>query len=351
MSQSIMPDIIGSASNLIGGLIGKSGEEEQDNFAEDHARARTAMGTEALQALDNYYKTGSLGQYQAGQPYPGDLGAYDLSDVQKTSLGQLSGLVSGGLPDTYLKGRDVLTDYLEKDYDPYTSDLYKGFRTGAMRERDEATDQLRRDMAVTGDLYSTETARQSGLLGERTQQSLQNLLAALADQNVARRLGVAGDVTQLGFQEQDAAARNMGLGMSLGDIERQLKDQQAKDKYTDYKRQQAEWYDTVYAAKGVASQGAVSLGGTSAVSGGGTESPYAGLINSGLQLAGQGIAKVDWGGLIGNMFGGNKTTGTTGGNAVDLYGNQGAMNMFNSSGSSSAVDVYGNTGAMNLFNS
>lgn len=290
------PYLISGGANILGGLIGG---RKKDNFLEDHNKARIEMGTNALTALEDFYKTGRLGQYQAGEPYSGSLGDFNLTNLQQMSLDQLTGLLGSGLPQTYETGRNALSDFVNTGYDPATSDLYKGFRTGAMREANEAQDALRRNLAVTGDLYSTENARQSGLLQERLGLGLQNKLAELADTNVQRRLGAASDLTQLGLQEEDLLAKRIGLGMSLGDIERQLRTQEAQAKYNEFKRQRSEWYDTVNAAKQIAGVGGVSTG----QGGGSSDDPFTGLLNTGLQLAGRGVGKFI--NSFGNKSGGN----------------------------------------------
>lgn len=299
--------LIGAATITTGGAIGSkllsgSGDSSDANFYSDHNKARIAMGTEALQALAEYYKTGKLGSYQAGEAYTGDLGAYDLTDLQNISLDKLESLLTGGLPDTYLTGKNILSDFVNTDYNAATSDLYKNYRTSVMREREDAANALKRDMAFTGDLYSTETAKQTGLLNERTMDQLNTKLAELTDTNVSRRLNAANLLSQLGFQEGDYEARNIGMGMSLGDIERALADQKAKDAYAEYKRQRTEWYDTVNAAKIVAGSNGLTTTGTSQD----TSSAFSSLLNTGLQLAGTSVGK-----SLTNLFSGSGSSSSS----------------------------------------
>lgn len=305
--QALLGPLIGAGATIGSSFLGGGGGGS--NTARDIAEANAMNVARALDALTRYWRTGTFGHrkgpgvYTAGEAYTGSLGDFNLTDLQKVSLDKLTGLLGGGLSPTYEQGKDFLSEFVSKAYDPASSDLYKGFRTNVMREKGDALDQLKREMAFTGDLYSTETAKQTGLLGERTQQSLQNKLAELADTNVLRRLGAAEDLTQLGLQEEDVLTKRIGLGMSLGDIERQLRTMEAQAKYDEYKRQRSEWYDVVNTAKGVAGMASSTLGGLTSMQNRGTN-PFTNLLNQGLALAGEGIGKfmgnINWGGSSGS---------------------------------------------------
>lgn len=291
--------LIGPAISAGAGILGSLNKKGK-SVAEQQMEAMNNLKLQNMEALSNYSKTGQLGQYQAGEPYTGDLGSFDPTQLENMGLEQLTQLMGSGMPETYTKGLNPLLDFMNTGYDAANSDLYKGFRTGAMREQQTGMDDLKRNLAVTGDLYSTNTGREAGLLGERTQQNLQNKLAELTDTNVARKLGIAKDVTQLGMQEEDLKQQRIQQAMTLGSLQRVLKDQEAKAKYAEFNRTRAEWQDTVDAAKQLASGGFVQPNES------GSGNIFSELLNAGISglTSAQGMS--GWQSLF-KGFGNNKT--------------------------------------------
>lgn len=155
----------------------------------------------ALESLLGYARSGKYGGYTAGQEYGDPLGAYDVSALEKLGGEEYRKLLS---TDTY---------------DPYSEKgVYKGFKRGVLREEQEASDRLMRDMAVTGGLYSKETGKQRGLLGERAMEQLTGKQAELYDIYGQRKLAGA----EKAFQ--------------YGGLERELESARSRDKYTDWLR-------------------------------------------------------------------------------------------------------------------
>jgi len=264
---------------------------------------------QAMSMLMDFAKTGKFGNFQAGQEYTGKLGDYDMSELEKTGQSKLLSLLTGGMPDIYNQGRDEISKLLTTDkYDPYAKGgVYEGYKKNVLRERDESTDALKRDMAVTGGLYSTATGKEAGLLGERATGQLNDKLAQLYDVFAQRKLAGAETAANMGLQEENVAQNRIAASQQYGQLQRMLADAQAKDKYADWTRARSEYGDTIDAAKTVLGK-QVPYGVKSITTK--EPSPFSNLLNTGLNLAGNyfgsylgGLGLKDSG-----LFGSNKST-------------------------------------------
>ena len=277
------------------------------------------MTAESL--LEHYAKTGRWGGFQAGQDYTGPLGAYEMTEPEKTAQSQLLQLLQGTMPEMFTQGAGVIKDYALGDkFDPYSEKgIYSGFKRNVMREAGDVASALDRKLAITGDMYSTARAKEHGLLGERTQNILSDKLAELYDQFVTRKLGAAQDLTKLGLQEEGIKTGRIGLGMSLGSFDRLLKDVQAKEAYADWNRKRGEWLDSINAANTLWNKnvpyGMKTLEYTE-------PSPFAAVLNSGLQLAGTIIGSMAGGpagAMAGSAIGSGVGNAITGGGSPSMY--------------------------------
>ena len=207
----------------------------------------------AMSMLSNYAKTGQWGggAYQAGEDYDGKLGEFQMTDTEKSGQDMLTKLMNtAGIGEMFDLGKTEIKDLLATDkYDPYSkTGVYGGYKKNVLREEQESSDRLKRDLAVTGDLYSTNTGKEMGLLKERSQDQLSSKLAELYDVYGQRKLQGAETAAQMGIQEQQSEVGKIGLSQSLGSLDRLLKDAEAKTKYADWIRGREEWRDTVSSA-------------------------------------------------------------------------------------------------------
>lgn len=255
----------------------------------------------AMRDLVNFYKTGKFGGYQAGAEYGGKLGEFEMTDLEKTGQGKLSSMVAGGLPELFRMGGNEIKKLLTtEEYDPYSEKgVYKGFKKNVLRESAESSDILNRDLAVTGDLYSTAHAKEQGLLRERTHGTLTNKLAELYDTFAGRKLEGARTAADMGVAGERMEKERIGMTQSVGALGRLLKDAEAKTKYADWQRQRSEWLDLSNVATNIFNRnipyGVKEMTSESA-------SPFSKLMNTGLQIAGAVIGG-GMGGPIGAILG------------------------------------------------
>lgn len=205
----------------------------------------------AMKMLNDFAQTGKFGNYQAGDAYGGSLGDYQMTDATQLGQSQLMDMLKSAMPEAFTMGQNEFKNVLATDkYDPNAENgVYSGFKRNVMRESQDAKDALQRDLALTGDMYSSDRAKQLGILGERTSNSLQDKLAELYDQYANRRLSAASQLGQMGAQEESIKQNRINLASTIGDMQRQLNDQKAKAQYADWSRARGEQQSQIDAAK------------------------------------------------------------------------------------------------------
>ncbi len=245
--------------------------------------------------LADFAETGKFGDFQAGEKYGGKLGEFDMTGIEKTGQNKLMELVSGKMPELFQLGQKEIKDLLSTDkYDPYAKGgVYQGFKKQTLREGQEASDILKRQMSITGDTFSTANIREHGKLAERTHDTLTNKLAELYDRFAGRKLAGAETAARMGAQEEGIKTGRIGLSQSLGALGRMLKDAEAKTKYQDWIRGRSEWGEAINAAKSV--MGKSVPYGVKSITTPDSPSPFSNLLNQGLQIAGN---------IAGSYFGG-----------------------------------------------
>lgn len=241
---------------------------------------------QALQALSGFSQTGKLGNYQAGEAYTGSLGDYTMTATEKAGQNKLSELVNGGTNQLFGAGSDEIMKLLTTDkFDPYAKGgVYAGFEQNLARTQNDASTQLKRNLAVTGDLYSTANAKEHGLLAERTQLQSSNKLAELYQHFSDQKVSAAGTAIDAGVKQEAIDQGRISLSQSAGALERLLSDAQAKAKYADYLRGRTEVSQQVDAAKTVLNKDVPY--GVKSFTTPDSPSPFSNLLNAGLQIAG-----------------------------------------------------------------
>jgi len=251
------------------GLSGYFGSKRQGGQTVSQGPMYTPEQQEAMQLLLGFGKRGRYRGYTAGESYGGPLGAYDMTDIERGGQDRLMDLLKSPIGDVEYgtMGMDQLKKLFEGDkFDPYSEKgLYKGYKKQALREGKEAQDRLKRGMAVTGDLYSTATGKESGLLEERTSENLQNTLAELYDRYAGRQYGaipwaLQGEQAKAQFGLQERGQREgmemgrIGASQQYGGLQRMLEDLKAKDMYAEWVRSREESKDPLKVLQGLAGQ-------------------------------------------------------------------------------------------------
>lgn len=255
---------------------------------------------EAAKRMLDYAKTGNIGSYDAGERYTGDLGSYEMTGMEKTGQNQLANLMNTAIGTQQFgegMGKEELTNLLRGDkFDPYNEKgTYTGFKKKTMRELGEAQDRLKQNMAYSGDLYSSQMGKESGLLQERGQDILSSKLADLYQDYTNKQIGAIpwalqhdqfGD--EMKFREkglnEDIAMGRIDASQKYGATQRILDDQRAKDLYSDWQRARGEDKDRIntYAAiyGGNTNWGAKDITAPGYTS----QSPFANVLNNALDF-------------------------------------------------------------------
>jgi len=298
--------VAGGTISAVGGiassLISNSGKKGGETVNQEPLRTNEQNKMEKL--LADFARTGKFGDFKAGESFKGDLGSFTPTTIEKQGQSQLMDLIQGGMPELFKLGSDEFKKLLTTDkFDPYSeTGVYKGFKTGVLREGQEASDMLKRNLAVTGDTFSTAQVKEQGDLSQRTHETLSNKMAELFQDFSDKKLRGAEVAAGLGLQEEGVKSGRIGLSQTFGSLERLLKDSEAKAKYGDWLRARTEHQQTIESAKSVL--GTEARYGIKSATGSDTPSPYSQLLNTGLGIASD---------TVGAYLTSNKTKKTTSG--------------------------------------
>ena len=285
-----------SLGSSIGGMFDGGGGD--DNELED---IRTKEQKAAAAALQQLAMSGSFDGINLGEGYGGTLGAYDTSG-QETAYNQLMSLYGGGALGT---AQDTMTKLTNLEFNPDDpSSGYAAFSRQLARAGEESSDVLNREAAITGSRFGTAIAGEKADLAAQMQDQSGSFLAQLYNQQQNRALQAAQGLTGLAGQQANIAMSASQQAAMVNAI----KDQQAKDAYSEYKRQRAEELSRIDLLQTESNRNPY-LGVSSLP---GSPSPFSTLANSVLSSLGQDIGGNLSGSLSGlfNMFGKKTTTPT-----------------------------------------
>lgn len=189
---------------------------------------------QAIQALMSLASTGSGGGINLGKAYGGDLGFYQQTPGELQALSGLQGLVNGqditGARDVYSR---MAGNTFNQD-DP--SSGYAAFSRALAKAGGESQDALNRQAAISGGVFGSGRGRDTASLQADLANQRGSFLANLFNQGENRALQGAQGLQSLVGTQQNLFQQLA----SQAEIERLLKDKQAKDRYTDFNRQQQE---------------------------------------------------------------------------------------------------------------
>ena len=156
-----------------------------------------------------------------------------MSANEQTVQGMLSKYLGTSATDNqaYQAGMGEINKTLGEDYNPLTSDFWKGYRDTSQMEQDQGVSDIRRRGQLGGGLYATPNQRteadyNKGMGAQRMQQ-LGGLYEHERDRKsnaVNQALGYAG------FEEQGISNR-LSLGSTIGATPRNIKNQQNEALY------------------------------------------------------------------------------------------------------------------------
>ena len=214
------------------------------------------MGVDAGKTLEEFYKTGTFpdDQFTIAEPYAGKLGEYELSGLEGASSEMINRLIQAGAPELSQLGGQEYKELLTTDkYNPMADankDTYfKPYKAEIMDQYSSLSDVYDRELAKTGDFYSTNRGTQQRELIEETGRQLNITIADLYKNYMNQRLTGAATAANLGTQEQNMELQRITAAQQQGQLERMLKDAEAKETYNEWLRQRSEYADLINTAK------------------------------------------------------------------------------------------------------
>jgi len=184
----------------------------------------------SVNALASLASTGSGGGITLGQQYGGDLGYYQQTPGELQALQGLQGLVGGG---DITGARDVYSRMASNKFNPDDpSSGYAAYSRALAKAGAESADVLNREAAMTGSRFGTGIQNQKADLASDLANQRGMFLADLYNQSESRALQGAS-----GLQNLVDTQQNLYRQLSQqAEIERLLKDKQAKDQYLEFDR-------------------------------------------------------------------------------------------------------------------
>jgi hypothetical protein len=274
----------------------------------------TPQAKAAQQFLQQLYSSGSAGGINLGEAYGGSLGNYNLTGGEQDAYSQLAGLFNG---QDITKARETYTNLADTKFDPSDpSSGYAAYSRALAKEQGEANDVINREGAITGTRFGSRILNTKQDMAENFQNQRAVKLAELYQNSRASQLagaqGLQGLVgTQANLANQQA---------SMAGLERELMNQEAQAKYSEFQRQRGETLSRIDLAGTEASRNPL-LGVTQY----GESSPWSGLINSVLGAAGTAIGGPvggaiggGLGSLFSGLFGNKTSTNSSAGNILDI---------------------------------
>jgi hypothetical protein len=178
----------------------------------------------AVKALESLANTGSGGGITLGQQYPGATGDYQMTQGSQDALSNLQGLY-GNASSTAVT--DFYTNLLGQKFNPSDpSTGYADFSRALAKSGQESSDVLNREAAITGSRFGTGIQKQKASLSGDLANQRGMFLADLYKDTTSKQLQGAS-----GLQNQQANQANLLSSIfNMSEVQRQLKDQELKDK-------------------------------------------------------------------------------------------------------------------------
>jgi len=233
----ITGSLIAGGSSLLGGLLGGKSKSVTQ------VPLQTPEQAAARQALLDIFRTGRFGEegseLQLGEDLGLPSGFFDVSPEERLGIDATRERFLGGPPSSLTQAIESALSFLDDPtIDP--AGTFEPFKTRVERELQDRSDELRRQAAFTGDLFSTSTVQGLGDVQARGQEVLSEQLANLTNQSLDRRLQAAGQTGSLASLLEAIETGRISDLLGVGGIERNLQNQQVGQQREDLLRQRAE---------------------------------------------------------------------------------------------------------------
>lgn len=206
--------------------------------------------TAARQALYNYSKTGTYGDFTAGAEVPLGYGDYNATGIENQGLSSLQQLLSSGIPGQFKMGDDALRGILDGSQAGIDAQ-FNPFKDQVRRQINTSNNDLKRSAGFAGNLYGTDTVKRLGDVQARGNETLASQLAALTNQAADRRLQAIPLAYQSAQGQENIAQGRIAASQQFGGLTRQLNDQRIKARDAELLRRRQELQLPIQAAQTV----------------------------------------------------------------------------------------------------
>ena len=262
-SGAVAGSAFGPVGTVIGGVAGGLlGGSKKKSVTLDPYAGMTPEQKQAMQLLQQFGATGTLGDFQAGQG--ADLSSYDfnLSNMERTGGSALEKLMASG---TGLDpARQAYEGILGQTFNPDDpSNEFASFNRQLTKQTKSADDVLNRESAITGGRFGTGIQKQKQELASNQSDIAGSKLAELYSQLQDRKIQAAQGLTGLSATEQAMNQDKIQAAYTYGAKERDLKNQKAQLAYDDWTRSRDERMSSINSMSTVLSKGTTPVwGGT-----------------------------------------------------------------------------------------
>ena len=245
---------------------------------------RTPEQVQAQQGLAQLGQTGSYGGINLGEAYGGSLGNFDMTGIEGQGLEGLQQLLQGGNSQDVQGARSTFQNLADTTFDPSDPKSgYASFQRQLARSGKESEDILSRNEAIQGSRFSTAAGQSRVDLAERMQDIRGGKLAELFQSGRQQQLAGAQGLAGLADSEHSRKAQSVEMATRLGGLQRDLKNQEAQAKFSEFQRQRGETLARLDLMSNTANINPYS--GISSLPG--SPSAFSGLANSVLGYAGE----------------------------------------------------------------
>lgn len=224
---------------------------------------RKMVGTMAEAA-----KPGALRRIgRAGEPYKGPLVAA-LSEFEETGLAGLKDWLGTELPTEGVMYKSAADEILKtlsgEEYDPVHGKYYQAYRTGVMRELEEAKDRLAARASAGDKLFGGGRIATEGEMEESALGDLALVLGQLTERERERRLGAVPQALELTEYGERAPLGRVAASQMYGALPRLIEQAEMDAEYQEWMRALNDMGIALDVATGLAtySPGAVVTGGS-----------------------------------------------------------------------------------------
>lgn len=206
----------------------------------------------------------------AGEEYKGPLVAA-LSEFEETGLQGLKDFLGSPLPTEgtlYKSAADEIEKTLRGEYDPAESEYYQAYRTGVMRELEEAKDRLAARASSGDKFFGGGRIATEGELEESAVGDLALISAQLAEAERERRLTAVPRALELAEYEEKAPLTRVEASQLYGQLPRLIEQAEMDAEYQEWVRSLNDLGIALDTATGLATY---QPGGTMVTTGGGSK--------------------------------------------------------------------------------